>query len=218
MRNKHDTLVRMELWALDILPAALLILSSTLALLIRWRSYPALAVLATVNVARSMLYLAGFYGLNSWGSRISAVLLVLAAHEAIRRVGFRGWRLLFCIGQGATVGAMTRLVGDSADPIKAAAHAGAFCALAVALFCSMVSLLPGRELMRQALLLLYCAGVIATSRDHAADRWETIIATESVHVVALSGLVVLAWIERRAAVPRQAGPAAYRAHLVRPSP
>ncbi len=205
VRKVCDTLqtylYRMELWALVILPWSLLTLSLAVACFNRWQALPMLGILVTVNVARSALFVAGWYGWNPALSRVSALLMLLAAEEAIRRAGLRLWPRVFCAGIGLMLASLAVQIGDAADPLKGGTHVAAAVMLAVAVFVALVNRAEHLTVLRMCLLLVYVMGAIVASKQSIADMWWTIITTETVHCSALSGFLWLAVSTRARVLP-----------------
>ncbi len=197
-------LFTMELWALVILPLLLLALSLNIASFNRWREFPALGVLCAVNVVRGSLYVAGWYTLNPQMSRVCAALMLLAAEEAIRRAGLRPWPRVFCAGIGLMLAALAVQIGEAVDPLKSGLHVATAVMLAVAVFVSLLNRADHLAIVRECLMLVYVVGAIFSSKQPTPDMWWTILATEAVHVAALSGFLWLAVSGSARALPERA--------------
>lgn len=193
----------MEFAALHALPWTLLILSLAVACFNRWQDFPALGVLAAVNVLRSILYVVELYAWNPALSNVSAVLMLLVSEESLRRAGLRPWPCVFCASIGLMLGAMAVEIGEASSPLKSATHIATGAALAIGLFVSLVKIAPVAAIGRLSLMLLYAIGAAANSKQHRPDEWWSILTTESIHVAALSGFLLLAVASgvRRASVP-----------------
>jgi hypothetical protein len=185
----------MELLTLKLLPAALLLVSLAIFCRLNWFKLPALCALCLVTVIRSGLWIAEDWSLNFIGPRISALLMALATFETLQVSRFVRWKMIFCLGIGLGMGALSWLWGHSAEPLRAYAHVVSATMLALALIVSLLTLREPRTVFRETLMLLYVGAAITSSREGFtipdSRYWSTTLSTEFLQVLALTGLLAL---------------------------
>ena len=174
------------------LPALLAIASWAVACAVQWTQFPALGVMGAINFLRCLAYLMGWWAWNPWGSWGSAVAMGWVVEEILRRGGFSWWGKIFCIGVGMMGGGIVYVVGDAASPLKSSIHVGILMVALVGLAVEVLTQTRTEYLARFGLMVGYVVGAIVSSRPAQADRWDTILETELIHLGVLSAFLWIA--------------------------
>lgn len=191
----------MEFLALVLLPALMLYASAVLLVRLwlsnAWTVIPELELLVLVISIRSVFFLQQMWESNTIAAWLTPAVMFLAAEESLRQSAIladdssRSWRYRWCIAIGFTAGAVAYLLHPSAirGSLQIAICAMLGASLAHAVVWGWSCFTDRAALARQALLLVFTAAAVISSRD-SGDWWVSTLATE---ILQLACLIAFQW-------------------------